>query len=538
MKNPASLAPLRSRGRLAVAALALAGGCVVATPAPRGAPPAPYTPPPPPADTGLIRIGARSAPAPLPADLPEIPREFRGVWVASVGNMDWPSRPGLPAERQQAELLRILDRARKLGLNAVILQVRPGADALYASPYEPWSEYLTGTMGKAPDPFYDPLEFAVREAHRRGLELHAWFNPFRARYPSAKSPVSADHVSRTHPGWVRRYGGNVWMDPAEPGVQDLSVEVILDVVRRYDIDGVHIDDYFYPYREYDRRGKLIQFPDEASYASYTRGGGALGRSDWRRENVNRFVERLYAEIKREDRRVKFGISPFGIWRPGHPAQIRGLDAYEEIFADARKWLNNGWLDYFTPQLYWPIAQEAQSFPVLLDWWAGENRAGRHLWPGSYTDRVGGRRGWPAREILDQIEVTRRTPAATGNVFFRMSSLLASSDSLAERLAGAAYAGPALVPSSPWLERAAPGRPRVDLLSRSGGRTVLRLAPEGEEEVFLWTVRARDGEGWTSRLVPGWQHEAVLNGAPSQIVVTAVGRTGNESPAALVGELGR
>jgi uncharacterized lipoprotein YddW (UPF0748 family) len=198
--------------------------------------------------------------------------------------------PGLSVERQQMELRAILDRAADLGLNAVLLQVRPAGDALYASPYEPWSEYLTGAMGRAPDPFYDPLEFAVEEAHRRGLELHAWFNPFRARHPSAKSPASADHISRARPGLVHRYGAQLWMDP----------------------------------------------------------------SDWRRENVNRFVERLYAEIKRQDPRVKFGVSPFGIWRPGHPAQIRGLDAYEEIFADARKWLSHGWLDYCTPQLYWPI----------------------------------------------------------------------------------------------------------------------------------------------------------------------------------------
>jgi uncharacterized lipoprotein YddW (UPF0748 family) len=517
----------RARGRFLLAALALAGGCVLL---PRTqSPPEPARTPPPPA--GTLAAPPLHTMAKI-LEPPQIPREFRGVWVASVGNMDWPSRPGLSVERQQAELIRILDRAAQLGLNAVIFQVRPGADALYQSSLEPWSEYLTGTMGRAPEPFYDPLEFAVREAHRRGLELHAWFNPFRARYPGGRSAASADHISRARPDLVRRYGRQLWMDPAEPEVQDHAVRVILDVVRRYDIDGVHIDDYFYPYREYDPKGKLIPFPDDAAYERFRRGGGTLGRSDWRRENVNRFVERLYAEVKRERREVKLGISPFGIWRPGHPAQIRGLDAYEEIFADARKWLTSGWLDYFTPQLYWPIHQTAQSFPVLLDWWADQNHHRRHIWPGSYSDRVGsGSRAWPASEILAQIEATRENSEATGNVFFRMSSLLQSSDGLAERLARESYARPALVPASPWLDGTAPARPRVALRERAAGRTRLDLAPGGDAEVFLWTVRARSGTEWSTQVLPGWQREATVAGSPDQVVVTAVGRTGNEGPSA-------
>ena len=334
---------------------------------------------------------------------PELAREFRAVWVATVGNIDWPSRRGLPAEVQQAELLAILDRAATIGLNAVVFQVRPGADALYPSSLEPWSEYLTGTMGVAPDPYYDPLEFAIREAHLRGMELHAWFNPYRARHPSARSPIASSHISRTHPDLVERYGTHLWMDPGEPEVQDRSVAVILDVVRRYDIDGVHIDDYFYPYQERTPRGRLIPFPDDASFARYRAAGGPLQRNDWRRDNVDRLVERLYREIKQTKRWVKFGISPFGIWRPGYPAQITGLDAYETLYADARKWLANGWLDYFSPQLYWRIGQEAQSYPVLLDWWASQNSLDRHIWPGNYVDRVGsGGVGWPAEEIVAQI----------------------------------------------------------------------------------------------------------------------------------------
>ncbi|MBW3630866.1 MAG: family 10 glycosylhydrolase, partial [Gemmatimonadetes bacterium] len=252
---------------------------------------------------------------------PPVQREFRGVWVASVSNIDWPSRPGLAVQEQKSELLAILDRAADLRLNAVILQVRPAADALYASDHEPWSEYLTGEMGRAPEPFYDPLQFAVDEAHRRGLELHAWFNPFRARHPSARSQIHGSHLSRVRPEIVRSYGTHLWMDPGEPDVREHSIRVVLDVVRRYDIDGVHIDDYFYPYKERDAAGAPIDFPDSASYARYRAGGGVLARNDWRRHNVDTFVERLDREIKREKRWVSFGVSPIGTWRPGNPPQI-------------------------------------------------------------------------------------------------------------------------------------------------------------------------------------------------------------------------
>src|SRR5688500_11537583 len=243
-------------------------------------------------------LGAQGAASP-DDDGPAVAREFRGAWVASVANIDWPSRPGLTSEQQQAELLALLDRAAQLRLNAVILQVRPAADALYASRLEPWSEYLTGEMGKAPVPFYDPLAFAVDEAHKRGLELHAWFNPFRARHASARSPVSADHVSRTRRTLVQQYGRSLWLDPGEPDARQYSLRVIMDVVRRYDIDGVHIDDYFYPYRERDGAGRIITFPDDPSWRRYRRSGGRLTRDDWRRRNVDLFVEAVYTAMKRE-----------------------------------------------------------------------------------------------------------------------------------------------------------------------------------------------------------------------------------------------
>src|SRR5579871_3371768 len=299
---------------------------------------------------------------------PPVPREFRGVWVATVANIDWPSKPGLSTDQQKAEMLAILDKAAQLKLNAIIFQVRPGCDALYDSRLEPWSEYLTGQMGRAPDSYYDPLAFAVEEAHKRGLELHAWFNPYRARHAEAKSSISPDHVSQMHPDLVKQYGRSLWLDPGEKAVQDYSLSVILDVVRRYDIDGVHIDDYFYPYKETDAQNKVLPFPDDASWQKYVQSGGTLSRDDWRRQNVDTFIERLYKGVKEVKPWVKFGISPFGIWRPGYPAQVKGFDAYQELNADSRKWLRNGWLDYWTPQLYWKIDQTGQSYPVLLKWW--------------------------------------------------------------------------------------------------------------------------------------------------------------------------
>jgi uncharacterized lipoprotein YddW (UPF0748 family) len=396
-----------SRHRCRITALHAA--CLALVPVVGGAQAAPPTP---------------SPPAAAAADIvPGIRREFRGVWVASVANIDWPSKRGLSTEQQQAELLAILDRAASLNLNAVVLQVRPAADALYDSPFEPWSEYLTGVQGRAPAPYYDPLRFAVDAAHARGLELHAWFNPYRARHPSATGPAAPTHLGVTRPELVKSYGAHQWMDPGEPAVMERTLQVMLDVVRRYDVDGIHIDDYFYPYPERGPDGAPLPFPDSASFARYRRAGGALGRDDWRRHNVDTLVGELYRRTKAVKPWVRVGISPFGVWRPGTPPQIQGFDAYATLYADARKWLRAGWVDYFTPQLYWPIAQTAQSYPVLLNWWLVENVRARHVWPGHNTSRAAGTL-WPPGELLEQIRLTRATGAG-GDVHFSMRALMPS-----------------------------------------------------------------------------------------------------------------
>jgi uncharacterized lipoprotein YddW (UPF0748 family) len=497
----------------------------------------------------LGRTPADSAP-------PAVPRELRAAWVASVGNIDWPSKPGLTTAQQQAELIAILDKLVQLHMNAIVLQVRPAADALYQSSLEPWSDFLTGEMGRAPDPYYDPLAFATAEAHKRGLEMHAWINPYRAKHPATKT-VAANHISRTHPELVRRYGPFLWMDPGDPAVRALTTNVVLDLVRRYDIDGVHMDDYFYPYPETER-GRELDFPDESTYRRYQQGGGTLARDDWRRENVNLLVKELNDGIHAVKPWVRFGISPFGIWRPGYPASVRGLDQYDKLYADARKWLNEGWVDYFTPQLYWSTDRPEQSYPVLLEWWAQQNTKGRHLWPGNYTGKVGFTTAskWRTDEIIDQIRRTRAQAGATGNVHFNMKVFLDDPDSLNERLVGEVYTGPSLVPASPWLGRGTPAAPRIAVRNDSAsGFWVLDVAPggtgpegstaagsaapdlAGARAPWLWVVQARTADGWTTRVIPAAERLHVLGprtgATPLDVRVMAVDRVGNAGPAARV-----
>jgi uncharacterized lipoprotein YddW (UPF0748 family) len=455
---------------------------------------------------------------------PALKREFRGVWVATVANIDWPSKPGLPADKQKAELVAILDKAVELRLNAVVFQVRPMADALYESKLEPWSEYLTGTIGKGPG--YDPLAFAVEEAHKRGLELHAWFNPYRARHPSAKSEAPKDHITKSRPDLAKPYGTHSWMNPTHADVQNHSLAVILDVVKRYDVDGIHIDDYFYPYKEKDKDKQIIPFPDDDTWDAYQKAGGKLARDDWRRDAVNAFVKRMYTETKKAKPWVKVGISPFGIWRPGHPQGIAGLDQFAELYADAKLWFNEGWVDYFTPQLYWPIAQEKQSFPKLLEWWAGENTKKRHLWPGLYTSRVGAsEKTWEAKEVADQIAITRKRKDA-GVVHFSMKALMRNTGGIADELKKV-YAEPALVPETPWLAEGKPPAKPEFVVEKVNGKTVYRVkCPAGTR--FL-VARVRSGNGWTTSVLGvSADGTATVPHTDARLFLSVVDRTGRAS----------
>ncbi len=454
-------------------------------------------------------------------DLPPLPREFRAAWVATVDNIDWPSKRDLSTEQQKDELKAIIDRARTLHLNALVFQVRPSADALYASKLEPWSEYLTGLQGQAPKPAWDPLAYAVAECHKVGIELHCWFNPYRVLHPSQKGPLATNNLAKTNPGVVKEYGKYLWMDPGEPAVQKRSLDVMIDVVKRYDIDGVHIDDYFYPYPILDDNKKKVDFPDGPSWAKYQASGGRLNRDDWRRKNVDDFIEALYKEIKRQKCHVKFGISPFGIYRPGIPEGIKaGVDQYAELYADAEKWLKKGWCDYYSPQLYWPISQTPQAYPTLLDYWISKNDMKRHIWPGLYTSRVDPNGGaWKAQEIGDQIRMSRERQASAGNVHFSFKALKKNWGLLATGLQRGLYKDDAFVPESAWLGPKKPKKPGVSI---ADGEVSAAPAEAGMSAAVCLGTRRGDAIEWSAWVMG---KEPVKLGSATVVAAVSLSRSG-------------
>jgi uncharacterized lipoprotein YddW (UPF0748 family) len=481
-------------------------------------------------------VGPRPDHLALLGNPPEVPREFRAAWVATVANINWPSEPGLPVAQQKEEALALLDLLHALNFNAVVFQVRPQADALYESELEPWSYYLTGVQGQGPEPAYDPLSFWVEEAHDRGLELHVWLNPYRAHHPSGGEVTPYSIVSRRPELNLPLEQGYWWMDPALKGTQEHSLEVVKDIVRRYDIDGVHFDDYFYPYPSYNGEK---DFPDDESWGQYLKDGGQLPRGDWRREAVNTFIRRCYEAIKAEKPHVKFGLSPFGIWRPGNPESIQGFDQYGQLYADARLWLNQGWIDYWTPQLYWPVNQIPQSYPVLLGWWKKENPLGRHLWPGINIGQVTGEAG--ADEAINQIMITRgMLPEGPGNVHWSIGPLV-DSDVLAQGLRDGPYAKGALVPPSPWLDDEPPEPPIVDIkvegaeVDAEGSQIHVSWAHPDPDDVFRWVLYHRMGETWDYQVLNRGAGHAVVplfggEDPPTltAVAVAAVDRAGNLS----------
>ena len=515
-----SRVPLRAALLAAAQALALfLAGCATA---PEGLKPQVQT------------ADARASHEPPPA-----PREFRAAWVATVANIDWPSQPGLNTAQQQAEIRTILDAARALHLNAIVLQVRPSADAIYPSALEPWTEYLTGQQGQPPDPPYDPLDTWIREAHQRGIELHAWLNPYRARHASAKSALALNHIATTDPRAVRSYGDQLWMDPAEPVAVQRTLDVVADIVRRYDIDGIHIDDYFYPYPvNAPGTATELDFPDDAAWQRYAAAGGQDTRADWRRSQVNALVQRMNAVVHQDKPWLRFGISPFGLGKPERRAPgIQGFSQYDKLYADVELWLAQGWLDYLAPQLYWPIDQPAQAFGVLLDGWRRENTQGRHLWPGLFTSRIdSSAKGWAPEEIQRQIALLRQPAGASGHLHFSMVALLQNRKGLAGALQAGAYRQAALVPATPWLGEEHIGAPTVQQLAATGGSGAVVLQvdlPQGTAAGATIAVWARYGGQWRFSSQPALQPLLTLLpdprlGPPDSVVVSLVGRLGQES----------
>jgi uncharacterized lipoprotein YddW (UPF0748 family) len=401
-------------------------------------------------------------------------REFRGVWMSSVFNLDFPPRSGDSPEAQRSEFVRILDLHKQMGINAVFVQVRPSSDALYASRIEPWSQWLTGAQGRAPSPLWDPLQFMVEEAHKRGMELHAWFNPFRS-VVSSSSSVAESHISRRQPAWHLAYTSPFrLLNPGLPEVRDYVLTVIMDVLRRYDIDGVHFDDYFYPYE-----GTTNQ--DAETFRQHSRGIGNI--ADWRRDNVNIFVKAVSDSIRAVKPFVKFGISPFGIWRSGTPSGTSGLDAYSVIYCDALAWLQARTVDYIVPQLYWKFGG-GQDFARLMPWWNAQTRqAGRQMYSGLGAYRLT-EAAWTASDITRQVDFNR-TQQGDGVMFFSSNALTRDLQGLRTALRDSAMRTQALPPVMAWKDSVAPN-PVRNLRARE-------ISPRGVRISWDAPTSARDGD---------------------------------------------
>ncbi len=382
--------------------------------------------------------------------------EFRAVWVATVVNIDWPSKPGLSTKEQQNEIITILDTQQKLGMNAIILQIRPAADALYKSDLEPWSKYLSGTQGQPPKPFYDPLEFWIKECHKRGMELHAWLNPYRVAQKYTQ-PLAANHVAFAHPDWILKYGNKLYFDPGLPETRAFVTKVVKDIVVRYDVDAIHFDDYFYPYPLKD------EFPDSTSFAKYNQAFKFESKAEWRRKNVDTLIKMLNDTIKAVKPWVKFGISPFGVWRnssddPRGSDTKAGTTNYDQLYADVIKWQENGWIDYLLPQLYWQIGHPTVDFKMLANWWANHsyNRAmyiGQALYKINSSSKI---KEWATtNEIPKQVRLLRTIPKIQGSAFYSCKhfkrDLLGFQDSLMLNL----YNTPAIIPPMSWIDNQPP-----------------------------------------------------------------------------------
>jgi len=466
-------------------------------------------------------------------------REFRGVWVATVANIDWPSRPGLSTSQQKGEILDILDKHKSNGINAIILQVRPPADALYPSDLEPWSRFLSGEQGVAPEPYYDPLEFWILEAHRRGMELHAWFNPYRITLDTADI-LSDQHISHSHPHWLFTYGNRSYFSPAHPQVWEFVTRVVVDVVRRYDVDAVHFDDYFYPYQV---EGE--ELPDSLDFQMF---GGEFYPDrieDWRRHNVDTIISMLSAAIKKEKPWVKFGISPFGVWRNRSMDDLgsetsAGTSNYDGLYADVLLWQKEGWIDYLMPQLYWRESHPAVGFSTLAYWW-NDFGFGRHIYVGLAPyrlDRRSDHRQWRKEKyLLRQIEMIRQLEGLHGFGYF--SSRHFFRDDLARlnrKLQRKLCPAPALVPTMPWIDSQVPLPPSE--LSLEGNSLSWKAGPvSGEMDrsrffaVYRFekgdNVRAKNGNNLVE--LTGELRISFEGGVPSGIYrVAALDRLNNES----------
>lgn len=396
--------------------------------------------------------------------------EMRAVWIATVNNIDWPSKPGLSVEEQKSEMTRMLDKFTEYKLNTVIFQIRPSADAYYKSSIEPWSQWLNGAQGKAPEPFYDPLEYLISECRARGMSVHAWLNPYRAVTDTANI-TDPMHITKMHPEWFLTYGRTVYFDPGLPQTRSYFAGIVSDIVRRYDIDAIHMDDYFYPYRI-----AKVNFPDDASFEKYAEGFNPEQKDDWRRNNVNQIIKQISDSIKSIKPWVELGISPFGVWRnnskdPSGSNTKAGQTNYDDLFADILLWEKNGWIDYVVPQIYWHIGFNLADYSVLADWWS-RNSFGCQLYIGHAPYRINKKsstKEWrTSKEITRQIEINRTYPGISGSVYFSAKVLQNNPVNLEKRLLNNLYKHPALIPENNRIKPVIPVPPLSAKLRSENG----------------------------------------------------------------------
>ncbi len=485
----------------------------------------------------------------IPSETPVVKHELRAAWIASVVNIDWPSKPGLSVMQQKSEFIKLLDDLQDMGMNAVVMQIKPTADAFYPSQYGPWSKYLTGVQGQ--DPGYDPLAFMVEEAHKRNLEFHAWFNPYRITMPGAGSTdinsLADSHPAKKHPDWVVTYGQQLYYNPGIPEAQKFIIDGIMEVVKNYDIDAVHMDDYFYPYKIAG-----VDFPDQATYETYGADKFA-NKDDWRRDNVNNLVKNINEAIKAEKPYVKFGISPFGVWRniakdPTGSNTTAGQTNYDDLYADTREWINKGYIDYITPQIYWNIGFEPAAYDILLDWWVNEVRGKNvDLYIGQADYKINANNSaWAnPEEMPNQIKLNRTYPEVDGSMHFSLKDLNKNPLGIKDRFINDLYKYKALIPSMPWIDDQAPKAPKLrDAQKTEQGIALTVEDHKSNADVSYYAVYRFDGkkkgsiEDATKLLTTVRKTEAEQvfvdeTADPSKeytYVITSVDRTHNESKA--------
>lgn len=387
-------------------------------------------------------------------------REFRGAWIATVVNIDWPLNKDTSVDVQKQNLSNQLDSLANAGINAIFFQVRTECDAFYKSKFEPWSHWLTGKQGKVPEPFYDPLKFAIDESHKRGMELHAWFNPYRAVRDTALYELDDNHVAVKHPDWIITSQKFKMLDPGLPEVRTHILNVMNDVLTNYDIDGIHFDDYFYPY------GPKISNEDSLTYLNHSRNISDI--DDWRRDNINLLMKDIYEIIKAEKPHVKFGISPFGIVKNEY-ANTNGFNSYDIIYCDPLNWLDNKIVDYITPQVYWEIGHDKADYAKLVPWW-GSIKTDRHLYIGQYSSRMSSPNyDGKKSEIGDQIRLNRSTTNVLGSVYFSAKSITRNWSGLADSMKTTWYKKIALPPTMNWIDSIPPVKPEnVHLVQTNSG----------------------------------------------------------------------